>query len=133
MRFYDQGWVQIIIHQRKTRKNFLRLKKLLKMILSPNKHGNIRKVAESSLSAESFNHLKYTICTNRKTTLIFFVDFPSTSAAIQWHLLQAYNFTNISLKILDTTKSTLQLLNFCLREMRKKIIIKRACMQNKLW
>ena len=38
-----------------------------------------------------------------------------------------YHFTNISLEIFDTTKSTVQLLNFCLREMLKKFIIKCAC------
>ena len=69
------------------------------------------KVAGSNLSAESFDHLRYMICTNRKTTLD---DLSATSAAIQGHLLQAYYFKNISLKIFDTTKSTLQLLNFCL-------------------
>ena len=69
-------------------------------------------VAESNLSAESFYHLRYTMCTTRKTTL---VDLPPISAVFQGHLLQAYCFTNISLKILDTTKSMLQLFNFCLR------------------
>ena len=33
---------------------------------------------------------------------------------------------------LDTTKSTLQLLIFCLREMLK-IFYNKVCMQNKLW
>ena len=41
-----------------------------------------------------------------------FVDLPPTSAAIQRHLLQAYYFTNISLKTLDTTKSVNQRYNF---------------------
>ena len=82
------------------------------------------KVAESNLSAGSFDHLRYLICTNRKATL---ADLPPTSAAIQGHLLQAYYFTNISLKILDTTKATLQLHNLCLREMLKKFLIKCAC------
>ena len=72
--------------------------------------------AESNLSAESFDHLRHMICTNIKKTI---VDLP---AAIQKHLLQAYYFTNISLKIIDTTKSTQQLLNFYLREMPKKFI-----------
>ena len=53
-------------------------------------------------------------------------DLPPISAAIQGHLLQAYYFTKISLKILDTTKSTLPL-NFCLREMPKKFLLKCAC------
>ena len=82
------------------------------------------KVAKSNLPAESFDHLRFMIYTNRKTTL---VDLPLTSAAIQGHLLLAYYFTNVSLKNLDTTKSTFQLLNFCLHEMLKKFIIKCAC------
>ena len=41
-----------------------------------------------------------------------FVDLPPTSAAIQRHLLQAYYFTNISLKTIDTTKSVNQRYNF---------------------
>ena len=41
-------------------------------------------------------------------------------------LLQAYYFANISLKILDTTTSTLQSLNSCLREMPKKFLMKCA-------
>ena len=82
------------------------------------------KVAESNLSAELFYHIKYMICTNRKKT---FVDLPPTSAGIPGHLLQTYCFTNISLKIFDTTKSSLQLLNFSLREILKKFIIRCAC------
>ena len=95
-------------------------------------------VAESNLSAESFDHLRHMICTNRKTT---FVDLPPTSDVIQGHLLQAYYFinislkildttnsmlhlTNISLKILDTTNSMLHLINFCIGRMLKKFIIK---------
>ena len=64
------------------------------------------------------------ICTNRKATL---VGLPPTFAAIQGHLLQGYYFTNISLKILDTTKSTPQLVDFCVREMLKKFTIKCPC------
>ena len=67
------------------------------------------KFSESNLSAESFDHLRYMICTNRKIKL---VDLPPTFSAIQKHLLQAYYFTNISLKFLDTIKSTLQPLIF---------------------
>ena len=81
-------------------------------------------VDESNLSTKSFGYLRYMICTNRKTIP---VDLPSTSAAIQGHLLKVNYFTNISLKILDTTKPTLQLLNFCLREMLKKFLIRCAC------
>ena len=54
-------------------------------------------------------------------------DVPPISAAVQGHLLQAYFFTNISLKILDTTELTLQHLNFCLREIPRNFIIKCAC------
>ena len=82
------------------------------------------KGAEWNLSAESLDHSRYMICTNRKTT---FVDLPPTSAALQGHLLQAYYFTNISLKVFDITKSTWQPLNFWLSEMLKKFIIKCAC------
>ena len=82
------------------------------------------KVAESKLSAESFDHLMYMICTNRKTTL---VDLPPTSAAIQGRLLKAYYFTNISLNIIDTTKSKLQPINFCLCEIPKKFLMKCVC------
>ena len=82
------------------------------------------KVAKSNLSAESFDNLRYMICTSKKTT---FVDLPPTSAAIQGHLLHAYYYTNISRKILDTTKSMLQPLNFCVREMPKKFKIKCVC------
>ena len=71
------------------------------MIMSLKYH---MKVAESNLSGESFCHLWYMICTNRKATLVY---LPPISAAIQGHLLQVYYFTNVSLKILDTTKSTL--------------------------
>ena len=78
------------------------------------------KVAKSNLAAESFDHLRFMTYTNRKTTL---VDLPLTSAANQGHLLLAYYFANVSLKNLDTTKSTFQLFNFCL----KKFIIKCAC------
>lgn len=84
----------------------------------------LMKFSELNLSAESFEHLKNMIFTNRKTA---FADLPPRSEAFQWHLLPAYFFTNISQKILDTTKSTLQPLNFCLREMSKKFIIKCAC------
>ena len=80
------------------------------------------KAPESNLSAQSFDHLRYTICTNRKATVV-----PPTSAAIQAHLLQAYYFTNIFLKILHTTKSTLQLPNFCLCEIPKKYILRCTC------
>ena len=66
-------------------------------------------VAESNVSAESFDLLRYMICTTRKTTIF---DLPPSSAAIQSHLLQAYYFKYISLKILDTIKSMLQPLNF---------------------
>ena len=78
------------------------------------------KVAKSNLSVELFYHLKYMTCTNRKKT---FVDLPPISVVIQGHLFQIYHFTNISLKILDTTKSALQLLYFCIK----------VCMQNKFW
>ena len=81
-------------------------------------------VAESNLSAESFDHSRHMICTNRKTT---FVDLPPTSDVIQGHLLQAYYCTNISLKILDTTNSMLHLINFCIGRMLKKFIIKWTC------
>ena len=84
----------------------------------------LMKFSERNLSAESFEHLRYMIFTNRKAA---FADLPPRSAAFQWHLLPAYFFTNISQKILDTTKSTLQPLNFCLREMSKKFIIKCVC------
>ena len=59
------------------------------------------KVAESNLSAEKFDHLRYMICTNRKTIL---VDLPPTSAAIQGHLLQAHylHTTYIQAYILQT-------------------------------
>ena len=50
-----------------------------------------------------------------------------TSAAIQGHLLQVYFFTIVPSKILDSTKSTLQLLVFCLRERLKKFIINCTC------
>ena len=85
------------------------------------------KVAGSNLSAESFGHLMYMICANRKTAI---ADLPPTSAAIQGHLLQAHYFTNISLNIIDTTKSTLQPLNFCLCEIPNKFIIKSAYKTN---
>ena len=49
--------------------------------------------------------VRYMICINRKTT---FVDLTPVSDEIQGHLLRAFCFTNISLKILDITKSTLQ-------------------------
>ena len=82
------------------------------------------KVAKSNFPAESFDHLRFMIYTNRKITL---VDLPLTSAAIQGHLLLAHYFTNVSLKNLYTTKSTFQLFNFCLHEMLKKLIIKCVC------
>ena len=71
------------------------------------------------MSAESFDHF-------RKTTLVD-VGLPTTSAAIQGDFLQVYYSTNISIKIVDTTKPTLQLLNFCLHEILKKFLIKCAC------
>ena len=48
----------------------------------------------------------YVMETNRKTALD---DSPLTSPIIQGHLPQVYHFTNICLKILDTTESTRQL------------------------
>ena len=70
------------------------------------------KVVESNLSAELFDHSRYMIC---------------TSAAIQGHLLRAYYSKNIFLRIIDTTESTIQPLNFYLCEMPKKFVIKYAC------
>ena len=80
------------------------------------------KFSEPNFSAELFSHSRY--FTNRKTTV---AHLPSTYAAIQGHLLQAYHFTNISLKILDITKSTLQPLKFSFHKIPKEFIIKCAC------
>ena len=82
------------------------------------------KVAESNVSAESFDLLRYMICTNRKTAIF---DLPPWSAAIQSHLLQALYFKYISLKILDTIKSMLQPLNF-ISQWNPKQIYKKVCM-----
>ena len=41
MQFYKQGWIQIIIHQCRTRKSFVQLKKFLRMILPAKKQRNV--------------------------------------------------------------------------------------------
>ena len=57
------------------------------------------KVTESILSAESFDHLRYMICTNRKATLI---DLPPTSAMIHaalWRTLYLSIFVSVKKNI----------------------------------
>ena len=85
MQYYEQGWIQIIVPSSLKQKSFCSTEEASEDdYVSHQAEKYHVKVAESNLSADSFEHLRYMVCTNRKTEL---ADLPLTFAAIQGHIL----------------------------------------------
>ena len=119
LQFCEQGSIQVIIHQGRTRNIFSRTEETSDHdCVSQQAEKYQMKVAKSNFSGESFDHLRYIICTHRKTKL---VDLHLKSAAIEGHLLQVYYFTNIFLKFPELPNQRCSFLNFismkCLRNL----------------